>query len=148
MVKATYNEEGRLAERKLKGSANAKISYEYDDYGRIVKVVVDAADEPYANVWNISYGKNGLDMHAAGENGTHIDKTYDALGREQDLSIQAIGLSGEVNEALHFEYDAIGILTSITVTGSDGNYVTYSTAYNAAGKLTSHQPGPCTGTLD
>lgn len=135
VVKATYNEEGRLAERKLKGSANAKISYEYDDYGRIVKVVVDAADEPYANVWNISYGKNGLDMHAAGENGTHIDKTYDALGREQDLSIQAIGLSGEVNEALHFEYDAIGILTSITVTGSDGNYVTYSTAYNAAGKL-------------
>lgn len=135
VVKATYNEEGRLAERKLKGSANAKISYEYDDYGRIVKVVVDAADGPYANVWNISYGKNGLDMHAAGENGTHIDKTYDALGREQDLSIQAIGLSGEVNEALHFEYDAIGILTSITVTGSDGNYVTYSTAYNAAGKL-------------
>ena len=135
VVKATYNEEGRLAERKLKGSANAKISYEYDDYGRIVKVVVDAADEPYANVWNISYGKNGLDMHAAGENGTHIDKTYDALGREQDLSVQAVGLSGEVKEVLHFEYDAIGVLTSITVAGPDGNYVTYSTAYNAAGKL-------------
>jgi len=135
VVKATYNEEGNLTERKLKGSANAKISYEYDDYGRIVKVVVDAADEPYANVWNISYGENGLDMHATGESGTHIDKTYDALGREQDLSIQAVGLSGEVNEALHFEYDAIGVLTSITVTGSDGNYVTYATAYNAAGKL-------------
>ena len=114
---------------------NAKISYTYDEHDRVTKVVVDAPGEPFANTWNISYGENGLDVHAVGENGTHIDKTYDALGREQDLSVQAVGLSGEVKEVLHFEYDAIGVLTSITVAGPDGNYVTYSTAYNAAGKL-------------
>lgn len=134
-VSAKYDKEGKITKRTLKGSVNAKISYTYDEHDRVTKVVVDAPGEPFANTWNISYGENGLDVHAVGENGTHIDKTYDALGREQDLSVQAVGLSGEVKEVLHFEYDAIGVLTSITVAGPDGNYVTYSTAYNAAGKL-------------
>lgn len=134
-VKASYNEGGRLTERVIKGDISAEIRYEYDEFGRPVHVVVDAPGEPYANDWQIAYGDNGLDMHATGANGAHIDKTYDELGRESRLSVQATGISGELNETLRFSYGISGVLSSIEVEDYQGEKTTNSVYYNAEGRL-------------
>lgn len=134
-VQASYDDQNRLVGRTFTGDIDAEVNYEYDECGRPTKVSVESADSSYANVWDISYGENGLDMHAAGTGDTHIDKTYDELGREKELSVKASGLSGEVDETMEFTYGVTGLLDTVTVTTTDGAQTAYRTSYNTEGNL-------------
>lgn len=136
-VTASYDDEGRLERRTIKGGVQAKIEYTYDEFGRPTCVVVASPDQPYDNDWSISYGENGLDMHATGKNNTYVDKTYDELGRVSALFVHAYGLSGEVTESLTYQYDVSGLLSAVQVTDANGDSVVYTAAYNGEGMLVS-----------
>ncbi|GAV01016.1 hypothetical protein RvY_11793-2 [Ramazzottius varieornatus] len=142
-VEMSYNEDGALAETKLrKGESEPQLSFsmKYDVEGRLVEVLKNK--QPW---WNSEYDANGNTVKMGGSSmknftygnkdeliGLHIDTFEVQIVSDEDGFVTKKG-------DLNFEYDGRGQLVRITKDGSMEN-VRYF--YDEEGRLMARQASP------
>lgn len=142
VVNAQYNDVGELTHRQIVGTTSLNIDYSYDDFGRPVSVLIDDKSGALTKQWDITYGENGLDVHATTGSGDLLSRTYDDYGRIKAFTLRTTGISGDLDLAFSYEYDVRGMLSGIILSSdSKSHSQRYVTSYDGAGNLLSLSSG-------